>query len=32
VFDNHSVFIHDIDNLTDFKVLIEEMLDLSADE
>jgi hypothetical protein len=32
VFDNHSVFIYDIDDLTDFKVLIEEMLDLSADE
>lgn len=32
VFDNHSVFIHDIDDLADFKILIEEMLDLSADE
>jgi hypothetical protein len=32
VFDNHSVFIHDIDDLTDFKILIEEMLDLNGDE
>jgi hypothetical protein len=32
VFDNHSVFIHEIDDLTDFKVLLEEMLDLAGDE
>ena len=32
VFDNHSVFIHDIDDLTDFQILIEEMLDLNGDE
>jgi hypothetical protein len=32
VFDNHSVFIHDIDDLADFKILIEEMLDLNGDE
>ena len=32
VFDNHSVFIHDIDDLADFKILLAEMLDLAGDE
>lgn len=32
VFDNHSVFIHDIDDLADFNVLINDMLELSGDE
>jgi hypothetical protein len=32
VFDNHSVYIHDIDDLADFQILINEMLDLSGDE
>ena len=32
VFDNHSVFIHDLDDLADFKVLLNEMLDLAGDE
>ena len=32
IFDNHSVFIHDIDDLVDFKVLLNEMLDLAGDE
>ena len=32
VFDNHSVFIHDIDNLADFNILLNEMLDLAGDE
>jgi hypothetical protein len=32
IYDNHSVFIHNIDDLTDFKILIEEMLDLAGDE
>jgi hypothetical protein len=32
VFDNHSVFIYDIDDLADFQILINEMLDLSGDE
>ena len=32
VFDNHSVFINDIDDLANFKILLEEMLDLAGDE
>lgn len=32
VFDNHSVFIHDIDDLADFNILLNEMLDLAGDE
>jgi hypothetical protein len=31
VFDNHSVFIHDIDDLADFNILLNEMLDLAGD-
>lgn len=31
VFDNHSVFIYDLDDLADFQILINEMLDLSGD-